>query len=205
VAARRERGVRPARALPYRPQVAFSVDRAAGTVALGLGCEGAAAVLQVYDGLRLQAIPRRYTVAPGAVLRDQWALDGQQGYDLWLLGPNGFHRRYRGQADTVPVQAQLLREGDELQLQLHNAARQPVSVQLRPAAYAAHMPSRDLQLQAGASASLRWPAASTGGWYDLWVLQAGARQRLAGRAEDGRAGSTDPAMGLQPLQFVLQE
>lgn len=54
---------------------------------------GAAAVLHVYDRFDLAAIPRRYTVGSDAIVDGTWTTyDGR--YDLWLLGPNGFHRHY---------------------------------------------------------------------------------------------------------------
>ncbi len=201
-AATQEPGVRPARALPYRPQV--GMDREGNAVRLDMRCEGAAAVLHVYDRLDLEAIPRRYTVVPGTVLKDTWQVDAEQGYDLWLLGPNGFHRHFRGEANAEPVQVALIRSGDELCLRVSNPARGAVSVQVRAMAYAAHMPTRRVDLPAGGNAEVRWPAVPTSGWYDVEIVQTGASQRLAGRMEDGRAGTTDPAMGTEPMRFHLQ-
>lgn len=201
-AATQEPGVRPARALPYRPQV--GMDREGDAVRLDMRCEGAAAVLHVYDRLDLEAIPRRYTVVPGAALQDVWQMDAQRGYDLWLLGPNGFHRHFRGEASTEPVQVALTRSGGELCLQLDNPARSAMSVDVRPMAYAAHMPTRRVELPARGRAEIRWLATPTSGWYDLEIVQAGASQRLAGRMEDGRPGTTDPAMGTQSMVFHLE-
>lgn len=199
--ARQEAGVRPARALPYRPQTSIAID-AAG-VRLSMACEGAAAVLQVYDRLHLEAIPRRYTLAPGAAQQAFWALDPQQGYDLWLLGPNGFHRHYQGDAKAVPVQARVERSDAGLHLQLHNPGPRTLVLRVRGGAYAGRMPERTLTLPATGDAELHWDAAPTAGWYDLLLEQPGAAQRLAGRVEDGRPGSTDPAMASAPLQFLL--
>ena len=56
------------------------------------------AVFQVYDRLHLDRIPRRYTVEAGKRLRDTWHVSGADdgAHDLWILGPNGFHRHLRG-------------------------------------------------------------------------------------------------------------
>lgn len=171
---------------------------------LTLGCEGAAAVLHVYDRLRLEAIPRRYTVAPGAPLRDHWPIHTGEGYDLWLLGPNGFHRQFRGEANAgVPVRASVSREDEQLLLQLHNTVATGRAVTVRAAVYAGRMPERELQLAPGQAMQIRWNAAPTAGWYDLEIQQSGVMQRLAGRIEDGRPGSTDPALGTAAMRFLL--
>lgn len=199
-AARQEAGTRPSRALPYRPQAQVQAIAADG-VALQLACEGAASVLHVYDRLQLTALPRRYTVLPGAPLQGSWALDAQGRYDLWLLGPNGFHRHFRGVAGAPVLQAQVDPVEGQLRLQLRNASSAAQSIRVRGGAYAGHMPEQTLMLAAGAQTTLAWDAAPTSGWYDLHVVAGDSELRLAGRAEDGRPGTSDPAMGGQPLRF----
>ena len=199
-AARQEAGTRPSRALPYRPQAQVDALAADG-VTLRLACEGAASVLHVYDRLQLTALPRRYTVLPGAPLQDRWALDAQGRYDLWLLGSNGFHRHFRGVADAPLLQAQVEQSDGQLRLQLRNADSATQSVRVHAGAYAGHMPEKTLSLAAGALTTLDWDAAPTAGWYDLHVVAGDSELRLAGRAEDGRPATSDPAMGGQPLRF----
>ncbi|HDS1037708.1 TPA: phospholipase C, phosphocholine-specific [Stenotrophomonas maltophilia] len=198
--AQQERGVRPARALPYRPQAQVGALAADG-VTLQVSCEGAAAVLQVYDRLRLSELPRRYTVLPGAPLQDRWALDAQGRYDLWLLGPNGFHRHFRGNASAPALQAVVEQIEGELRLRVRNPSDAGQSVRVHAGAYAGHMPEQTLSLAAGAETTLAWDAAPTAGWYDLHLLAGESELRLAGRAEDGRPGTSDPAMGSEPLRF----
>ena len=199
-AARQEAGTRPSRALPYRPHAQVQAIAADG-VALQLACEGAASVLHVYDRLQLAALPRRYTVLPGAPLQDRWALDAQGRYDLWLLGPNGFHRHFRGVAGAPVLQAQVDPVEGQLRLQLRNASSAAQSIRVRAGAYDGRMPEQTLMLAAGAQTTLAWDAAPTSGWYDLHVVAGDSELRLAGRAEDGRPGTSDPAMGGQPLRF----
>lgn len=199
--ARQEAGVRPARALPYRPQVQ-ATGISADSITLQLACEGAAAVLHVYDRLDLDAIPRRYTLLPGTPLQDHWPLHGQGRYDLWILGPNGFHRHFRGDAAApAPLQAHVESSDGQLRLILRNPSTSARRLQVRGGAYAGHMPRRELQLLAGSDTTLVWDAAPTAGWYDLHLRTDALQQRLAGRAEDGRAGTSDPALGSAPLQF----
>ncbi|UEP51255.1 phospholipase C, phosphocholine-specific [Burkholderia ambifaria] len=92
-------GVRPSRALPYELHASAQVDAGKGTVTLKFANTGrAAAVFHVYDKLHLDRVPRRYVVEPGKALRGDWAAqaDDSGKYDLWVLGPNGYHRRFTG-------------------------------------------------------------------------------------------------------------
>lgn len=74
-----------------------------------------AVVLQVYDRLNLDAIPRRYTLAAKGRLRAEWPLIKGR-YDLQLMGPEGFHRRFKGHKDEkVSVTMERTRQGLQLQ------------------------------------------------------------------------------------------
>ena len=54
-------------------------------------------MLHVYDRLHLERGPRRYTVEAGKRLDGIWDTATDHGrYDLWVLGPNGFHRHFAG-------------------------------------------------------------------------------------------------------------
>jgi phospholipase C len=188
-------GTRRSRPLPYRPDAQLIVG--ADEARLALACEGAAAVLHVYDRLQLTALPRRYTLAPGQPLADAWALQASR-YDLWLLGPNGFHRHFTGHAQAAAYDARMVLAADgspRMQLQLANPGRQTLALQLRPAAYAGHMLPTRIELRAGETRALNWPLAPTGGWYDLWLEADGSTRRLAGRVETGADSISDPAMG----------
>ncbi|HEU4536514.1 MAG TPA: phospholipase C, phosphocholine-specific, partial [Polyangiaceae bacterium] len=92
-------GTRPSRALPYELHVSGREDPAGRAVSLTFGNTGsAAAVFHVYDRLHLDRVPRRYAVEPGKQLAGTWnvfAADGGKN-DLWVLGPNAFHRSFRG-------------------------------------------------------------------------------------------------------------
>jgi phospholipase C len=190
-------GVRRSRALPYRPEVRLTVDTAAARVGLSLSSEGAASVLHVYDRLQPAAIPRRFTVAPGKPLADHWSVaDGR--YDLWVLGPNGFHRHFSGRIELPPLEASLAVAAAEplrARLQLRNPRTTPLELRLVPGAYPDAMPNQTLHLAAGESREIALELAATGGWYDLWLTADGAAQRLAGRMETGRDSISDPALG----------
>ena len=102
-----EVGTRPSRALPYDLEVTMEVRPSSRTLALTFSSRGASgAVFHVYDERDLASIPRRYAVSAGKTLRDAIPLaDGSDDYALFVLGPNGFHRRFAGTASTERASA----------------------------------------------------------------------------------------------------
>ncbi|WGT62810.1 phosphocholine-specific phospholipase C [Variovorax paradoxus] len=98
-------GVRPSRALPYELHTSARSDALNGRVQLLFANSGkAAAVFHVYDKLHLaDRIPRRYVVEPGKQLDGYWnAMTDNAGlYDLWVLGPNGYHRQFKGDLNRL--------------------------------------------------------------------------------------------------------
>ncbi|UUZ52628.1 DUF756 domain-containing protein [Massilia sp. H-1] len=84
------------RALPYVLHVTERVSPGESGVTLTFASRrAAAAVFHVYDRINPAAPPRRYTVAAFTQLDGYWPLAGQGGaYDLWVLGPGGFHRQF---------------------------------------------------------------------------------------------------------------
>ncbi len=184
-APRQEPGVRRARALPY----ALDVHEAAldtQRIALRFECTGAPAVVHVYDRLRLDAIPRRYTLKQGGILDAEWPLDAEGRYDLWLLGPNGFHRHFagRGAVHAGAVRWQQRRIGAP-QLLLQAAGN-----------LASEWP-RHTGLPPVRQGETRVALAATGGWYDLVLTDPDApeyRRRLSGRIENGSDGWSEPPL-----------
>ncbi len=188
-------GPRPSRALPYELRIDDLGSE--GGVRLRLGNDGkAGAVIHVYDRLRLDRIPRRYTVEPGKTLEDAWEAGP---YDLWAIGPNGFHRHFMGGSASEAPQMSVVRDpdGEQLVVKLHNPSLRAVSFSVTPNAYAAATPSWSTRLATGRSATHAWKLRSSGGWYDLSVTSAtrpGWMRRLAGRLETGSDSVSDPAM-----------
>jgi phospholipase C len=184
VAPEQAKGARPSRALPYAP----SVDAGFQGEAIGLTFRNpgaAAAVLQVYDRLRLGEVPRRYTVAPGASLVDAWPVGA---YDLQVLGPNGFHRRFVGAAAGVEAVAKT--DGERIVLTLSNPGATARDVVVEGAK------SWRVTLAPGETRHHGWP--TTHGWYDLTVRHDGDTtwlRRFAGRVETGKDSISDPLMG----------
>ncbi|WP_341208700.1 phospholipase C, phosphocholine-specific [uncultured Sphingomonas sp.] len=189
-----EVGVRRSRPLPYRLDV--TVRRTASGLALAFAADGQGAVFHVYDRKALGNVPRRYTVAAGDRLEGCWDFDSQGEYDLWVLGPSGFHRHFAGD---------------------HNDALRDLSWTITPSDLVLRVPATltaaaltiTRLLPGGASASHplmpgdhRWSTRDALGWYDVTVVDlAGAYLcRLAGRCDEpGRASISDPFLPLPGL------
>ncbi|CAN5240065.1 phospholipase C, phosphocholine-specific [soil metagenome] len=193
-------GVRPSRALPYALQVDEAVE--GGVLRLTFRNTGqASAVFQVYDRRHLDRVPRRYTVEPGKSLADGWEAGA---YDLWVLGPNGFHRHFLGDSKAAEPQFSEVRDADRraLVLRMRNSSKTPLPVVAAPTAYAkAHSPWR-VTLAPGAAAEHRWLLAASGGWYDFTVTAGGVKgyaRRLAGRLEGQGDSISDPEMAGQAV------
>ncbi len=186
-------GFRPSRALPYDLGVA---ERREGA-GLGLTFRNdgrCGAVFHVYDRLRLERPPRRYTLGAGSTLDGFWE---PGAYDLWILGPNGFHRHFAGDATQAGPALTVARDsrGAGLLLTLLNPGVAARHLEIADA-YRDAAPWRGM-VAAGAEAVRRWPVADHG-WYDLTVRCEGLYgyvRRLAGRLETGADSISDPAMG----------
>jgi phospholipase C len=184
-----ESGVRPSRALPY----ALDVKRAhkAGALELSFINTGkVGAVFHVYDKRDLEAIPRRYTVEAGKTLIERLNV---AEYDLWILGPNGFHRAFAGTtvAGGLMAQADLSAQPASLSLNLRNAGVAAVTTTIDATVYGGA--SETVTLEPGKRLKRTYALAESGNWYDVMVRSEGFVARFAGRVETGVASITDPA------------
>jgi phospholipase C len=210
-AARQEPGVRPSRALPYELHVSARENAdakqnlAAGKVTLILRNTGkAAAVFHVYDRLHLDRVPRRYAVEAGKELFGIWDTAADAGaYDLWVLGPNGFHRAFQGNVDasyaagasSPEVRVCYDPERGAIQLTMMNLGGAPCRFTVQANAYR-DGERREFDIPAGMQLDQSWPIARQGNWYDFTasVPQGGFARRFAGRMETGADGVSDPAI-----------
>ncbi|MFC3067717.1 phosphocholine-specific phospholipase C [Phenylobacterium soli] len=182
-------GVRPSRPLPYRLDAVLQ-SSGEETIVTFANDGAAGAVFHVYDLTDLAAVPRRYTLGAGTRLQDRWG----PGADLWILGPNGFHRRFRGRAPLAVTMIGATLSA-RLVLHLRNLSDRPLDAAVEAGAY--DLAPWRVRLGPGEAARRAWPLARTGGWYDLIVAapgSAGFLQRYAGRVETGQVSISDPAM-----------
>jgi len=192
-----ERGIRPARALPYALDATAAVG--GGSVTITFGNTGSAtAVFQVRSGDPLVA-PRTYTVEPARELSGLWPADETGDYDLSVYGPNGFLRAFRGgTAEGRPIlkiDADYSDTHPTIDLTITNATAIPATVNVVDN-YTGKRVHRSLA--PSASISRHWPLNTTGGWYDF-VITVGEdpefEQHFAGHVETGRDSISDPGMG----------
>ena len=202
-------GVRPARPLPYDLQVACALTPGAGPNATAIAVSfqntgRAAAVFHVYDRTRLSEIPRRYTVEAGKQLTGSFAPQATGAYDLWILGPNGFHRHLAGNARRAAaagqpnpdVLAQSAPGTGELVLTLVNTGPVAATFTVAHNKYQSSAPVT-VTVPARSRSDVRVGVAAAAHWYDVSVRvngQAEFLRRFAGHIETGAPSVSDPAM-----------
>jgi len=179
-----ERGVRPARPLPYDLR-ADAVVRD-GTATITFASRGrAGAVFHVTSG----SGPRDYTVGAGDSITGTWP--SASADDIRVHGPNGFYRQFTGEGPDVS--AAPARGGLELAISSHAAA----SVRLTlSSAYDGER--SQVTVRPGSTVRVTVPTTLGSGWYDVLVISDSSPRylrRLAGHIETGRPSVSDPALG----------
>ena len=155
---------------------------------LRFAADGAGAVFHVYDRGNLARPPRRYTVGAGQRIEGQWDWNDTGSYDLWVLGPNGFHRHFAGHRDNPPIELNWHFSPDRLELR-SLASHGGLRVRAMTPAGASR---QEAVLDGTRAISLR----ESRGWYDVTIETTGPvrwSRRLAGRIDsDGRETTSDP-------------
>jgi phospholipase C len=191
---KQERGLRPARPLPY-DLAADASGTGSGHLRIEFANHGAAGANFYVTSATHPDGPWTYTVGARRRLSGSWAA-GQAGYDFSVHGPNGFFRHIKGHpgAAGVEVAAHRDEDGEQLRLVLTNAGTtavrltvtdgyggHPATFHLRPGTHAVHV------------AELR----RSHGWYDLSVAvdqDSTFLRRFAGHVETGEPSASDPAI-----------
>jgi len=214
-----EKGVRPACALPYEltadgalamEDSAFMIEFAAERRLFGERAVGAP--FRVYTPGRVRAagadiaaeafeIGRSwdYAVAAGDKIADHFPLRlfDAETYRLYVYGPNGFFREFRGDARDPRLRVSLVSTSQGASLKLVNRdPSQPLTAAIDDLAYGEA--TRTVAIAAGSSSELALNVGPSFGWYDLRIRVAGAghyEQRYAGKIETGRESFTDASMG----------
>jgi phospholipase C len=127
-------------------------------------------------------------------------------YDLTVQGPNGFYRRFAGDARRVEPLVKVAAAGARhLALSLMQPGRGDVSAIIEMAGdYPLSEGEARRRLRAGVSRPARtvWDLSGSDNWYDLTLRIPNDPvfvRRFAGHLETGAASRTDPAIGLMRL------
>jgi phospholipase C len=199
-----EKGIRPARALPYELDAHASVDAEKSTVGLTfLNTGRKTVVFQVRSGNTADLV-RQYTVEPGKKLADTWKVGST--YHLSVYGPNGFVRYFNGStgasAAALTVRASYHADEDRrdedhpyIKWTITNVAAKEAEVRILDA-YTGNARTWTIQSQETVEGALSLEQFH--GWYDLILTVAGDstfQYRLAGHVETGKDSFSDPALG----------
>jgi phospholipase C len=186
-----ETGLRRRRATPYDLDARLSAGPAGRGLVFANRSSERAAVFHVYDVRRLDAPPARYTVGAGRELAHPLPVSAE-AVDLFVLGPNGFHRRLTGRSDVFSANIEGA-AGAAPSLRLENLTATPQSIAVTDRAYGAA--SDEIRLAGGEMRRIPLDFARSHGWYDRQFAAAGQTWRMAGHVETGAASYSDPAAG----------
>ncbi len=140
----------------------------------------------------------------GKQLSGSFAPQSTGAYDLWILGPNGFHRHLTGNArrpaaagqPNPDVVARHAPSTGELVLTLMNTGPVAASFTVSHNKYQSIAP-RTINVPARSSSEVRVGVSIAAHWYDVSVRVAGQAdylRRFAGHIETGAPSISDPAM-----------
>jgi phospholipase C len=194
-----EKGVRPARALPYALSAHATVSALYNTVTLTFVNSGsAAAVFHVRSG-NASDTARFYTVEAGKTLSDSWNAVASS-YSLSVYGPNGFARYFNGSIGPSAAVLDLvcgygIANGGSIGWAITNLTGNDADVKVLDA-YTGK--SSTSHLQRGQTTEGGLELGEFYGWYDVIITIAEDptfQYRLAGHVETGADSFSDPAMG----------
>ena len=186
-----ETGLRPRRATPYHLGARLRVSDTGRALLLTNQSTERAAVFHVYDIDRLDQVPARYTVGAGRDLAHALPAPDED-VNLFVIGPNGFHRRLTGPSDRFAVSVEGGRVAPTA-LRLENLSSAPLSIAMTDRAYGAA--NEVVRLASGETRTLSMALTDSHGWYDRQFEAGGQTWRVAGHVETGRASWSDPANG----------
>jgi phospholipase C len=211
-----EPGTKPARPLPVQPNASLTGFAASGgtaTAQLALSNEGPhvrkASHFAVYNNLAAvpaladypARFPGQYTVGASKSATGTapvGATAGDTRFDVTVVGPNRFLRRFTGDTAAAGAQLSVRAEYTEgarprLRLTLANHGDQAVTFTVTANAYSKDKP-RICQVGAHQSGTCTAdPLAGAGGWYDLTVTAStdpSWSQRFTGHLENGEPSVT---------------
>lgn len=191
VAPVQETGLRRRRATPYKLDARLAVTGHERVLWFANHSAERAAVFHVYDVAHLENVSARYTVGADKQLAHPLPADGE-ALDIFVLGPNGFHRRLTGTANifSVSIEGGI---GARCSLRIENLTPVHQSIAMTDRAYGAS--PEVITLAKGEVRRIRLDLKASHGWYDRQFVAGGQGWRMAGHLENGEPSYSDPAGG----------
>jgi phospholipase C len=193
-----EKGVKPARALPYEMDVQAEVNESLHHIVLTFINSGDATVVFHVRNTDTSDPVRDYTVEPGKQLQGTWNI--LSSYNLSVHGPNGFIRFFKGsigsQNANLDVECNYHTDNrGSILLKIKNSGGSDAEVNVLDA-YTGDVDRRSLH--GHASFNINQSLERFYGWYDLIITvtqDASFNYRLAGHVETKDDSISDPALG----------
>jgi phospholipase C len=187
---RQEPGQRPARPLPYAFEISGRLaEEGFALVLANTGRAGAA--FRVSSALG--GGPWHFAVEAGKSVT--YALPRNGRYDFSVLGPNGYFRRFAGDADDlIDIVLQYNAQTGTLDGEIRNDGAFRTTLQRRDG-YDPGTPAT-VTVESGQTREFRHPIAQNANWYELTFETAGGYLRqFAGHVETGAPSMSDPLFG----------
>jgi phospholipase C len=199
-----EPGQRPARPLPYELDASARVDTQGHSVTITFtNTGGAGAAFQARSGNPAD-LPRTYTVEADKSLSDIFALASPFAYDLAVSGPNGFVRRFKGNAVAgaadleIAVRYDTDDGGDDAGISLTITNRGTSRADVVVTDHYSGRARERQHLAPGHDLRLSFELEESFDWYDFSVTvesDGSFLRRLSGHVETGANSFSDPAIG----------
>lgn len=212
---RQEAGVRPSSALPYAPEVngrmgnnnQFEVDFHVSDLLFGQKTAGSPFIVYAHQvKSEVKPAPRNYAITAGDRQQDVWNTEdfAQDQYHLYVQGPNGFFREFKGMAEWKGFEVSVVHDHQKINRRAQPSLlimvdcpdHQGVSCTIVHHGYG--YPNDTISLK-GKPRSVALNLTKSFGWYDFTIqLTKGplsVAYRYAGRVETGKSSYSDPLMG----------
>ena len=126
--------------------------------------------------------------------------DAGSARDLFVVGPDGFHRRIGGTAALFSATVVPGRLGRSM-LRVMHLGTAPLTLTITDNAYGAA--AMTVMLRPGEARDLLVDLDASHGWYDRTLSALGQTLRIAGNARPGQPSFSDPALGAAgPLSYA---
>ncbi|HSZ86018.1 MAG TPA: phospholipase C, phosphocholine-specific [Puia sp.] len=146
-----------------------------------------------------------YGVAAGYMIKEQWSLNDfeNNNYHLFIHGPNGFYREFKGDANDPQVEIMCAYQNSSskkltgnIEFKIDSSSASPLVVEITDNAYKTAPVTKTVNAKSAEKIII--DLNKSHGWYDVTVKIKGNNifeKRYAGHVETGNPSRSDPLMG----------